>query len=304
MQRSLVIALVVLYCAMLVASFRRSAWRLPRGLAPRLQWNAGDCVARLGRYFSSTRLPASPPKVDFYSPSVAEPGLGFGDYELIASQGQDSKSFASLSQLGAENGPAVGSRVWIRGRVTSVRLKGNACFAVIRDGPYHTVQVCHFKSKSNPNESKALLQFMGELTLESIVDVCGTIASANVKACSQSNVELQVEKMFVVSRAPSVLPFLMEDAARSDEEIASSQSSDRPLVGVASDTRLNNRWLDLRVPANNAILRLRSAIQLLFREFLLQQDFIEINTPKIIAGESEGGAEVFRTDYFGMVSHE
>ena len=27
--------------------------------------------------------------------------------------------------------------------------------------------------------------------------------------------------------------------------------------------------------------------------------FIEINTPKLIAGESEGGSDVFRTDYFG-----
>ena len=31
------------------------------------------------------------------------------------------------------------------------------------------------------------------------------------------------------------------------------------------------------------------------------QGFIEINTPKLIGGESEGGSEVFRTDYFGQV---
>lgn len=65
--------------------------------------------------------------------------------------------------------------------------------------------------------------------------------------------------------------------------------------------RLNNRWLDLRVPANNAIMRLRSGISLLFREALVQKGFVEINTPKLIAGESEGGSEVFRTDYFGKV---
>merc|ERR1719502_1422551 len=37
----------------------------------------------------------------------------------------------------------------------------------------------------------------------------------------------------------------------------------------------------------------------LFREALLQQGFTEIHTPKLIAGESEGGAGVFVTDYFG-----
>ena len=70
---------------------------------------------------------------------------------------------------------------------------------------------------------------------------------------------------------------------------------------MAQDVRLNNRWLDLRVPANNAIMRIRSGISLLFREALTAKGFVEINTPKLIAGESEGGSEVFRTDYFGKV---
>ena len=57
--------------------------------------------------------------------------------------------------------------------------------------------------------------------------------------------------------------------------------------------------MDLRVPANNAVMRIRSGVSMLFREGLLNEGFIEINTPKLIAGESEGGSEVFRTDYFG-----
>lgn len=64
--------------------------------------------------------------------------------------------------------------------------------------------------------------------------------------------------------------------------------------------RLNNRWLDLRVPANNAIMRIKSGIMQLFRESLYQQGFMEINSPKLIPGESEGGSEVFRLNYFGQ----
>ena len=63
--------------------------------------------------------------------------------------------------------------------------------------------------------------------------------------------------------------------------------------------RLNNRWLDLRVPANNAIMRIRSGVSQLFREALYKKNFVEINTPKLISGGSEGGSEVFKTDYFG-----
>ena len=37
----------------------------------------------------------------------------------------------------------------------------------------------------------------------------------------------------------------------------------------------------------------------LFREILLSQGFIEIHTPKLIAGASEGGASVFSLDYKG-----
>ena len=34
---------------------------------------------------------------------------------------------------------------------------------------------------------------------------------------------------------------------------------------MSQDTRLNNRWLDLRVPSNNAIMRIKSGVSLLFR---------------------------------------
>lgn len=61
---------------------------------------------------------------------------------------------------------------------------------------------------------------------------------------------------------------------------------------------MNNRVIDLRVPANQALMRLQSAVGFLFREFLYTKDFIEIHSPKLIGGTSEGGANVFRLKYF------
>ena len=127
----------------------------------------------------------------------------------------------------------------------------------------------------------------------------GTVVAADVKSCTQNCVEVQIQKAFAVSRAPVVLPFLLEDAARGQEDIDASAGSDRPLVGVTQDMRLNARWLDLRVPANNAVMRVKSGVSTLFREALLAEGFLEIMSPKLIAGESEGGSDVFRTDYFG-----
>src|ERR1019366_5007267 len=47
------------------------------------------------------------------------------------------------------------------------------------------------------------------------------------------------------------------------------------------------------------ICKLRSELLRYIREFLYQNDFVEINTPKLVVGAAEGGAEVFKLDYFG-----
>lgn len=69
-------------------------------------------------------------------------------------------------------------------------------------------------------------------------------------------------------------------------------------IRVNQDTRLDNRVLDLRTPANQAIFRLESGVCKLFRDILARQGFTEIHTPKIISAASEGGANVFTVSYF------
>jgi aspartyl-tRNA synthetase len=109
---------------------------------------------------------------------------------------------------------------------------------------------------------------------------------------------VSLARCYVVNRA-GALPFQLEDAARPDAEVEASQASERPFPRIGQEQRLDHRWVDLRVPANNAIMRLQSAVCQLFREALYREGFVEIHTPKIISGESEGGSGVFRTDYFG-----
>eukprot|EP01038_Epipyxis_sp_PR26KG_P005702 gene5702-7870_t len=250
--------------------------------------------------FSTQPTISGSSSVNYYD-IASDKTIQYGDYDTIASQSRAYRKYVSVDSLGTPSSIVeTGSDVWIRGRVASVRAKGNACFLVIRSGAMNTVQACHFKDKSYPDQSKSMIKFVAGLALESIVDIYGTVSSADVKSCTQNNVEIQISKIFAISRAPALLPFLLEDAARSQLDIDESQSSDRPFSGVSQDIRLNSRWLDLRVPANNAIMRIRSGISFLFRESLHNQGFIEINTPKLIPGESEGGSEVFRTDYFGQ----
>lgn len=69
-------------------------------------------------------------------------------------------------------------------------------------------------------------------------------------------------------------------------------------IRVNQDTRLDNRVLDLRTPANQAIFRLEAGVCRLFRDILAHKGFTEIHTPKIISAASEGGANVFTVSYF------
>jgi nondiscriminating aspartyl-tRNA synthetase len=65
------------------------------------------------------------------------------------------------------------------------------------------------------------------------------------------------------------------------------------------DTLFDNRHIGLRSPQEQKVFKIRASLLRHIRDFLYQNDFTEIQTPKLLAGATEGGAEVFKTDYFG-----
>ena len=66
------------------------------------------------------------------------------------------------------------------------------------------------------------------------------------------------------------------------------------------DTLFEHRPIGLRNLNEQAIFRLRSEMLREIRQFYYENDFVEIQTPKLLAGATEGGAEVFELDYFGQ----
>jgi nondiscriminating aspartyl-tRNA synthetase len=65
------------------------------------------------------------------------------------------------------------------------------------------------------------------------------------------------------------------------------------------DTLFEYRVLGLRNLQEQKIFKIRAAILQTIRKYLIKQDFAEIQSPKLVAGDAEGGAEVFKLDYFG-----
>jgi nondiscriminating aspartyl-tRNA synthetase len=68
------------------------------------------------------------------------------------------------------------------------------------------------------------------------------------------------------------------------------------------DTLLDNRPLTLRSPREQAVFKVQAQVLKAFRIFFENNGFTEINTPKLLAEATEGGAEVFTLDYFGKTA--
>ncbi|EGC36518.1 hypothetical protein DICPUDRAFT_31743 [Dictyostelium purpureum] len=227
------------------------------------------------------------------------------------------------TSIGSLDESKVGQKVLIRARIATSRLQGaNLCFLQLREKLF-TVQAVIAKGGVC---SKSMVKFAGDITRESIVDIEGTISKTQVpiESATQKNVELHVTSLFVVSEAQQ-LPILLEDLSRNQalldqqdseineisrllentsltneekEELTAKKSAASRYVNVGLSQRLQNRYLDLRVPANLSIFRIQSAVCALFREFLSAKDFTEIHSPKIISTASESGASVFKLGYF------
>ena len=64
------------------------------------------------------------------------------------------------------------------------------------------------------------------------------------------------------------------------------------------DVRLDARVLDLCQDRNRAVFKIQHVALAAIREFLSEQGFTEVHTPRIIASATEGGAALFHVDYF------
>lgn len=140
-----------------------------------------------------------------------------------------------------------------------------------------------------------MVKFASNISKESIIDVCGVVIATPtpIEACSQKTVEILCREIHVISASAASLPLQIEDAARPE-----TNNEDSLSIRVNQDTRLDNRVLDLRTPANQAIFRLEHGVCKLFGDILTEMGFVEIHTPKIISAASEGGANFFTVGYF------
>ncbi len=79
---------------------------------------------------------------------------------------------------------------------------------------------------------------------------------------------------------------------------------DKPLSHKSEhlDTLFEHRAIGLRNLQEQKIFRIRANVVREIREYLHAREFVEIDTPKLLAEPTEGGTEVFQLDYFGKTA--
>ena len=164
-----------------------------------------------------------------------------------------------------------GSKVVIMGWAQEIRSLKNLVFVVIRDSSGQMQAT--FKRENFSN-----MDFISSLSRESVIRVEGKL---NLQAKSKAGLEIEATSFSIINPSETPLPLGIVDPVEADFE-----------------TRLNNRFLDLRKPVKGSIFRIKSSMLWGIREYLHKQNFVEVQTPKIVAAATEGGADLFPIKYF------
>jgi nondiscriminating aspartyl-tRNA synthetase len=171
----------------------------------------------------------------------------------------------------------VGERVRVAGWLQSLRRLGGVSFLVVRDG-WSTIQaVAETEAELGPLQD-------GAIGVESVVAVEGIVAAV---AQAPGGVELHELRIEVITPVTEVPPVPLN----------------KRKIAANIGTILDNAAVTNRHPARRAIFRLGAGVMKGFRDTLTQRDFTEIQTPKIVASATEGGANVFKIDYFGRPAY-
>jgi nondiscriminating aspartyl-tRNA synthetase len=170
--------------------------------------------------------------------------------------------------------------VSVSGWVETVRDQKKVQFIVLRDesGAAQLVNpaVRELNDEDEASATKlAITESISALAHGSFITVTGTLK--HDERVKLGGLEIKLESLDVVGEALPETP------------IAADSSLDK---------RMDWRFLDLRNPKQNLIFRIQTTFEHALRSYWIDNDFIELHTPKLMASASESRAELFEIEYF------
>ncbi len=178
------------------------------------------------------------------------------------------RTYYSIDITSKEHGKIIAVAGWIE----DIRNIGSIAFIILRDRK-GTLQITVLKK-----EDPKLFERLVNISRESVISVKGLCKKSDK---ARNGYEVIPHEVDVLSVAETPLPLGVVDKIESE-----------------LDTRLDNRFIDLRKESIQAIFKIRNTIIAAVHEYLRKENFIEVHTPNIIASSSEGGTDVFRLKYF------
>lgn len=165
----------------------------------------------------------------------------------------------------------------IKGFVSEIRNFGNLSFIIVRNG-YNKTQVTLIKK-----ENEELFNIIKKLTKESVIEVVGEKKQSSQ---AMNGYEIIPSEINILSLSKTPLPIDLSES-----------------INTGFDNRINNRFIDLRKEKVRAIFEIRSKFLKATVDFFDNNDFLNINSPKIVSSGVESGAELFKIDYFGKKAY-
>ena len=164
----------------------------------------------------------------------------------------------------------INKEVLIKGSINNIRDLGKIMFLLLQDRS-GIVQIVI--------EDKVMIGSIKVLQPGSILAVLGTVEETK---STLLGVEISKPQIEVLNAVKDVWPL---DLTKKE-------------VNASLETILDHRAISLRHQRYQAIFRIQAKIVQAYREFLINEGFIEFFGPNIIGASSEGGTELFKVDYF------
>lgn len=167
-----------------------------------------------------------------------------------------------------------GSRVELLGWLRSRRSHGRLIFLDLRDST-GVMQVAVKGGIADPQS----MEVAASAAREALLSVEGVVRS---EARAPSGVELSASRVRVLSGVARDFPIRR---------------------GIGARALWDNRHLHLRSPRVSALMRVRARLLKAIRGWFERNNFIEVNCPTFITAAVEGGATLFKVDYFGREAY-
>lgn len=167
--------------------------------------------------------------------------------------------------------PHIGETVRVEGRVDVLRDHGKVAFVVLRDRT-SIIQAVAF------GEMLASVQALREQYVVALEGLVKERPEKMRKEEPNGDLEMEIQRVEILAEAAE-LPFDMA-------------------CELNLDTYLDNLPLTLRGQRARDIFTVQATIVEGFREYLRSQGFTEYQAPVLVGGDAEGGAAVFKVDYY------